>query len=466
MPDGSCVVSGSVASAGAQQMALWRFNADGSLDTAFGSGGMALGPAPFFGYGQLSLAPNGDIAQFGSAGANPNATADGTLAFYRNNGTLDTSFGSSGESNFETLIPNALAFQPNGQIIIAGESPGNSLTRLNANGSLDAGFGQNGSVATSPYNGGTESPTAVAYLPGGLILVAGTDDGLFELDRYIAPTSSSTPKITWANPSGIAYGTALGATQLDATASVPGTFTYSPAVGTVLQAGNNQSLSVTFTPADTTDYSTATATVTINVTQATPTITWAKPADITVGTPLGTTQLDATSPVTGSFTYTPAAGTVLGAGANQSLGVTFTPTDTTDYTSATATVQINVKKANPRTPTIIWANPADITFGTPLGAAQPDATASVPGTFAYSPAAGTVLHAGSNQTLSVTFTPTDAIDYTGASAAAKTNVAQAKPTVTWADPADIAAGTPLGAAQLNATASVSGIFNYTLRGHE
>src|SRR5207248_993025 len=62
-------------------------------------------------------------------------------------------------------------------------------------------------------------------------------------------------------------------------------------------------------------------------------------------------------------------------------------------------------------PTITWNNPADITYGTALGASQLNATANVPGTFAYSPAAGTILGAGPNQTLSVTFTPTDTVSY-------------------------------------------------------
>ena len=83
--------------------------------------------------------------------------------------------------------------------------------------------------------------------------------------------------------------------------------------------------------------------------------------------------------------------------------------------AVTATVTINVQQA---APTITWANPADIIYGTPLGAAQLDATASVPGTFAYTPAAGTVLNAGQGQTLSVTFTPTDSIDYPTATASA------------------------------------------------
>ena len=153
--------------------------------------------------------------------------------------------------------------------------------------------------------------------------------------------AQATPTITWANPAGITYGTALSGTQLDATANVPGTFTYTPAAGTVLGAGNNQTLSVSFTPTDTTDYTTATATAQINVAQATPTITWANPAGIIYGTALSGTQLDATANVPGTFTYTPAAGTVLGAG-NQTLSVSFSPTDATDYTAASATTTIQV----------------------------------------------------------------------------------------------------------------------------
>ena len=220
--------------------------------------------------------------------------------------------------------------------------------------------------------------------------------------------------------------------------SVPGTFTYTPAAGTVLGVGNNQTLSVSFTPTDTTDYANASATATIGVVlKGTPTIAWANPADITYGTALGAAQFDATASwtsggttvnVPGSFTYTPAAGTVLGRASNQTLSVSFTPTDTTDYAGASATATINVLKA---TPTITWANPADIVYGTALGATQLDATASVPGTFAYSPAAGTVLNVGANQTLAVTFTPTDATDYASVTAYTHINVnAPTPPAVT------------------------------------
>jgi hypothetical protein len=76
--------------------------------------------------------------------------------------------------------------------------------------------------------------------------------------------NQATPKITWAKPAAIVYGTALSSTQLDATASVPGAFTYTPDAGTVLAEGT-QTLSVLFTPTDTADYTTQTATTTITV---------------------------------------------------------------------------------------------------------------------------------------------------------------------------------------------------------
>jgi hypothetical protein len=173
----------------------------------------------------------------------------------------------------------------------------------------------------------------------------------------------------------------------------------------------------------------------INGGQVTPTIIWADPADITVGTPLDFQQLDAFALVSGTsvlgtFTYNPPAGTILNAGANQPLMVTFTPYETTDYTGATKTVYINVDATGQRTPIITWGNPADISYGTALGAVQLDASANVLGTFAYTPAAGIVLPVGNGQVLSVVFTPFDTVDYKTVMAHATINVAEPPPLVT------------------------------------
>src|SRR5204862_171838 len=174
-----------------------------------------------------------------------------------------------------------------------------------------------------------------------------------------------------------------------------------------------RTLSVTFTPTDAANHTTATASVTIDVAKATPAITWPTPAAIAYGTALSATQLNATSPVAGTFVYTPAAGVILNAGAGQVLSVTFTPTDAANYTTATATVTMDVTKA---TPASRGPAPAPIAYGTALWASQLNATSPVAGTFVYTPAAGVVLNAGVAQTLSVTFTPTDAANYTTATA--------------------------------------------------
>jgi len=88
-------------------------------------------------------------------------------------------------------------------------------------------------------------------------------------------TGIANPTLTWPTPADIVYGTALGGTQLDATATykgtnVPGTFAYSPAAGTVLHAGPGQTLSVTFTPTDLNSFQPITTNVLINVRSQSP----------------------------------------------------------------------------------------------------------------------------------------------------------------------------------------------------
>ena len=175
----------------------------------------------------------------------------------------------------------------------------------------------------------------------------GTDSKLATIN--VLPAPLKIPTITWNNPTDITVGTALSGTQLNAVATDPvsgaivdGTFTYNPAAGNVLAVGNAQSLKVDFTPNDTVNYVTASKEVTINVLKATPTITWSNPADITAGTALSNTQLNAVASVPGTFVYTPAEGTVLNEGQQQTLGVVFTPIDTGTYNAASKNVTINV----------------------------------------------------------------------------------------------------------------------------
>jgi hypothetical protein len=237
--------------------------------------------------------------------------------------------------------------------------------------------------------------------------------------------NQTSPVLSWAAPSAIAYGTALSAAQLNATASVPGTFAYTPSLGTVLSVGTH-TLSVSFTPTDATDYSTASASVALTVNQTTPVLSWATPSAISYGTALSAAQLNATASVPGTFAYTPSLGTVLSVGTH-TLSVSFTPTDATDYAATSASVALTVNQA---TPQITWAPTGLIAAGMALGSSQLNATATAPGgttklagSFLYTPAAGTAVSSSGVQTLSVTFTPADTEDYTTAEASVTLTVA-------------------------------------------
>ena len=142
-----------------------------------------------------------------------------------------------------------------------------------------------GDLSTANTSAAT-APSAVAVVVGdfygngipAVVLLSGpyvTGSSITVL-QDTAKLIQATPTITWAIPATINYGTPLSATQLNATATAPGTnpavtipgsFVYTPAVGAVLSTGN-QKLSLTFTPTDTVDYLSPTRTVTLTVNPA------------------------------------------------------------------------------------------------------------------------------------------------------------------------------------------------------
>jgi hypothetical protein len=134
--------------------------------------------------------------------------------------------------------------------------------------------------------------------------------------------------------------------------TVPGTYKYNPVAGTPAQPVPSETLSVSFTPSNTAGYTSATGTVQLPVTKATPVIIWPTPAPVPVGTVIGPIQLNATAVpppgsfftgnIPGKFVYNPVSGTPFPNPGIFTLSVTFTPTDTTDYTTATANVNLTV----------------------------------------------------------------------------------------------------------------------------
>jgi hypothetical protein len=243
-------------------------------------------------------------------------------------------------------------------------------------------IGVNGTVLGVPsftYNGSSSAPVTV----GSYAVAAafpGNDNYLPGADTTASITiNRATPIITWDNPAGIVYGAALSNSQLNASASflggpLDGTLTYSPEIGTILNAGDRQTLSVSFQPSDTVNFSLATASVKINVAKADQSLTWSNPAGIMYGTVLGSGQLNATVSVSGpapagAVSYSPAAGTILHAGNGQTL--TVSAAETANYHAAALSVTIDVARA----PLTIRADNKTKIFGAPL----PPLTASYSG---------------------------------------------------------------------------------------
>jgi hypothetical protein len=286
-----------------------------------------------------------------------------------------------------------------------------------ATGSATGVNNEDAGPLTFTYNGSPAPP-----INAGTYTVVGTSPAS---GNYISANATATVTIAQATPIVTVAGGAFtyDTTAHPATGSATGvlnenlgplTFTYNGGSTVPIGAG---SYAVIGAYAGSTNYVAAQRTATITIAQATPPVVWPAPAGIVYGTPLTVAQLDAASPITGVFAYTPGAGAIPGAGP-QLLSATFTPADAVDYTTVTTTVLLVVSQA---TPVVTWTSPSAIPAGTALGASQLDATAAIPGTFTYTPLAGTILPAGT-QPLSVVFTPLDGIDYTSASASVTIDV--------------------------------------------
>jgi uncharacterized delta-60 repeat protein/uncharacterized repeat protein (TIGR01451 family) len=195
--DGKIVAVGGTFSFPSGDFALARYNADGSLDPSFGSGGKVT--TDFGGFDAASAAviqPDGRIVAAGRSGS-----GDFALARYNTDGSLDTTFGNGGKlttdfGGFDAAF--GVALQADGKIVAAGQGgPGGgfALARYNTDGSLDPSFGSGGEVTTH-FTSGFEVVIAVAIQLDGKIVVTGqTFAGGFQqfaLARYNTDGSLDT----------------------------------------------------------------------------------------------------------------------------------------------------------------------------------------------------------------------------------------------------------------------------------
>jgi len=199
-PDGRIVVAGQCL-AGNHNLAVARYMPDGTLDPSFGAGGKAWTNL-HGGYESamaVALQPDGRIVLAGMAWQKSSGF-DFAVVRYRPDGRLDTSFGTGGSATFgfdgQESIAHAIAVQPDGRIVVAGETLGTgaradfALVRLDADGSLDSTFGERGRILTD-FEGGRDVAHALVLQPDGKIVVAGetgrkraTTGNDFSLARY------------------------------------------------------------------------------------------------------------------------------------------------------------------------------------------------------------------------------------------------------------------------------------------
>ncbi|HWY23259.1 MAG TPA: hypothetical protein VNX26_18675 [Candidatus Acidoferrum sp.] len=177
--------------------------AAGSLDPTFGKGGVAEAKVGF--PVAAALQPDGKIVVL---------TLNDVVARFLSNGNLDTSFGNGGSVTLSfATSPVAMALQADGKIVLAGRINNNTenvfaVARLNANGSVDTGFGTGGTVTTDMGFPGTTE--AVVIQPDGKILlggtVLGTDETLPNEVALVRYNTDGSLDSTFGNSGGFANG--------------------------------------------------------------------------------------------------------------------------------------------------------------------------------------------------------------------------------------------------------------------
>jgi hypothetical protein len=404
--DGTFIAGPTTSSIGSgQSFAVADFNGDGIPDIVV-TGGIGLGVQVLLGKGDGSFAATpaylteadpkwvtaGDFNGDGFPDIAVSDPASSTITVLTSPGTGTISQYVNGAMKFTIVPGSALSAQP-GEIFAAdinGDSKTDLVAGVTRKASSDPtllllagnGDGTFGGVVTdnivppSAFFAGAVSfgdffadgATSIAVLTGESPSYITTLQ-----DLSSGPTVVKTmPVITWATPAAIQNPAPLSSTQLDATASdpvtsatLPGTFVYNPPAGTVLSAGS-QTLGATFTPADTSTYSTAEKMVTLTVNPPTGSYTiTANPTNITQAGNVALTLVS--TYYTGSIFFTTNVTTTA---TNSNVTVTASAPSVALTSGGTATTTLTVKvsgvAASSRAPQLPWKTGLAGTFGVAL----------------------------------------------------------------------------------------------------
>ena len=236
--DGKIVAAGFATNGVNWDIALVRYNGDGTLDDTFGTGGIVTTDIDGNNDhgGALVITNDQKIVVAGSSLADPPFYGAVTLARYDGNGALDSTFGSDGVEllyiDASVIQVTDVALQADGKILVAGNTDSDHafLLRCDANGDPDLSFAQPSGWATAGVVDATLF-SAIAVQPDGKLLAAGTlneEPGevlvvRFQTDGTLDPTFGDGG-LAYTYAGGVAAGANAVAVQSDGRIIVGGWF--------------------------------------------------------------------------------------------------------------------------------------------------------------------------------------------------------------------------------------------------
>ena len=430
---------------------------------------------------------NNRVLRFAGAASKSNGGNADSVLGQTNYSTSDYQTTQNGLSN-----PYGLCVDANGSLYVADMY--NYRVLIYSNAVSKANGGNADSVIGTTFFDDTNLPgpttQSLLYYPTGLgfdasagMLVVVDENNNRAL--VYAPLTGTTCTVS-GTPNPSAYGQSVTftatVTRSSGSATPSGTVTFSESgtnLGTGTLSGSGASATTTYS---TSTLSAGTHTITASysgdsnfnpssgstspvqtVNKATPSVTtWPTASTITYGQTLASSTLSGGSATpTGSFAWTTSS-TAPGAG-TAPQNVTFTPSDTADYTTVTGTTSLTVNKATSTVTT--WPTASTITYGQTLASSTLTGGSSTPtGGFAWTTSSTTPNAGTASQ--SVTFTPSDATDFTTVIGTTSLTVNKATPTVTtWPTASTITYGQTLASSILTGGSSTpTGGFAWTTPG--
>ncbi len=442
----------------------------GSANVVSGNSGNPGNGIYLYGANTTSNVIQGNFIGTNANGSNQGNSGDGVTITDAHDNTIGGVSAGTG---------NVIAFNGHNGVTVTGTGSGDGTNNaiegnsIHDNGSLGIDLGNDGVTANNPCNSNQAGPNQLQNYPvltsvpsGNLIVTATATDPNGNTSEFakcatlssssrnlkISGTLNSTPDTTFrieffenaaCNPSGFGEGmTFLGSAQVttgsSCSANINTTVSVNPPVlsitkthsGNFAQGQENATYQVLVSNAAEAGSTTGTVTVTEQV-------------------PSGLSLVSMNGGATWNCSANTCTSSVVLAGGQSYPAITVTVNVASNATSPqvnavsvsgggsakASTTDSTIISSTSQTPVITWSNPADILFGSALGPGQLNATANVPGTFAYTPPAGTVPPIGDNQALNVKFTPSDSAHYTTAT---KTVFINVKPASSPGAPANLA----------------------------